>query len=142
VRIFFFFLQNMLNLESKELCSTIQAGTGRFELCLNNKIVLSGNIFVFDDLKFKNTITTVHKENSCEDLVSLNHDEVYSSLEQFGYCVGNVFKTVKRVDIFKNSTFFFFARLYYHINVIIVYLFFLAQKYSGACCGITTGYIT
>ncbi|XP_025423656.1 fatty acid synthase-like [Sipha flava] len=89
--------------QSKELCSTIQAGTGRFELCLNNKIVLSGNIFVFDDLKFKNTITTVHKENSCEDLVSLNHDEVYSSLEQFGYCVGNVFKTVKRVDIFKNK---------------------------------------
>lgn len=118
----FFFFYKMLNLESEELCSTIQAGTGRFELCLNNKIILSGNIFVLDDLKSYKTTTAVHKENSGVDpLMSLNHDEVYSSLEQFCYCVGDVFKTVKRIDIFKNSM--LFLRTYNtHMRIYIIIL--------------------
>lgn len=99
-----------LLLESPDLCVTIQAGTGRFELCLNNKIVLSGNIFVFDHLKFKKNLTT-SRENDDDNLaVSFHHDEVYSIFEQFGYCVGDSYKTTKRVEIFQDSTHTYYTR--------------------------------
>jgi len=89
--------------QSSELCTSIQAGTGRFELCLNNDIILSGYIFILDNLKFS-TNSTVNKNNDNDSqIVSLEHNEVYSILEQFNYCVGDVFKTIKHVDIFKDE---------------------------------------
>lgn len=90
--------------ETADLSTAIQAGTGRFELCLNNKIVLSGNIFEYDRLKFKKNPTASKENDDDSPVVSLSHDEVYSSLEQFGYCVGDSYKTIKHVDIFQDST--------------------------------------
>lgn len=90
-------------LESPDLITAIQAGTGRFELCLNNKIVLSGNIFELEDHK-SNMNATTNKENVDDSsTVSLNRDEVYSSFEHFGYCVGDVFKTIKHINIFEDG---------------------------------------
>lgn len=89
-------------IESSNLCSSIQAGTGRFELCLDNTIILSGNIFVLDDKNFSKN-KTVHQEKNKNTSVLLTPEEVYLGLEQFGYCVGDVFKTIKRVDIFEDG---------------------------------------
>lgn len=91
-------------LESSDLCTAIQAGTGRFELCLNNKIVLSGYIFELENFEL-NTDAITHKEiDGGNPIASLNRGEVYSSLEQFGYCVGDVFKTIKHINIFEDGT--------------------------------------
>lgn len=113
-------------LESGDLCTAIQSGTGRFELCLNNTMVLSGYIFVFDQLSSNKDATTVHVENmsSCGGncIVSLSHDDVYSSLEQFGYNVGDVFKTIRHVNIYEDSM--------QNINIILLYMItnYLAKK--------------
>ncbi|XP_022162608.1 fatty acid synthase-like [Myzus persicae] len=93
-------------IQSGDLCTAIQSGTGRFELCLNNTIVLSGYIFVFDQLNSNKDATAVIGENvnsgGGSSIVSLSHDDVYSSLEQFGCNVGNVFKTIRHVDIYED----------------------------------------
>jgi len=96
----FYFL---CSLESSELCTSIQAGTGRFELCLNNDIILSGYIFILDNLKFSTNSTVNKKNDNDSQIVSLEHNEVYSILEQFNYCVGDVLKKIKHVDIFKDG---------------------------------------
>lgn len=89
------------------MCIAIQAGTGCFELCLNNKIILSGNIFIFDELNF-NPISNSHNgKGKSNPIVTLSGDEVYSSIEQFGYCVGDVFKTIKYVNIFEDGMYCF-----------------------------------
>lgn len=76
-------------------------------MCLNNIIVLSGYIFVFDRLKFNKDATVLHGESNGSDsyprVVSLSHNEVYSSLEQFGFIVGDVFKTIRHADIYEDS---------------------------------------
>lgn len=93
-------------LESSDLCTAIQSGTGRFEVCLNNVIVLSGYIFVLDRLKYKKNETAIQENNGSDNyprIISLSHDEVYSSLEQFGYSVGDVFKTIRHADIYEDS---------------------------------------
>jgi len=94
-------------LESGDLCTAIQSGTGRFELCLNNTIVLSGYIFVFDKPKSNKNTKAVHGESvgsgGGKSIVSLSHDDVYSSLEQFGYNVGDVFRTIRHADIYEDS---------------------------------------
>ncbi|XP_060836307.1 fatty acid synthase-like [Rhopalosiphum padi] len=93
-------------IQSGDLCTAIQSGTGRFEVCLNNIIVLSGYIFVFDRLKFNKDATVLHGESNGSDsyprVVSLSHNEVYSSLEQFGFIVGDVFKTIRHADIYED----------------------------------------
>lgn len=38
-----------------------------------------------------------------KSIVSLSHDDVYSSLEQFGYNVGDVFRTIRHADIYEDS---------------------------------------
>lgn len=95
----------IIYLESADLCIAIQAGTGRFELCLNNKLILTGNIFVLDNFNFnKKSMVHINGDNNTRTpIVSLNSDEVYSSIEQFGYCVGEVFKTIKCVNIFEDG---------------------------------------
>lgn len=94
-----------LELEALRIC--IQAGTGYFEHCLNKKIVLSGYIFTSDSSSVsKNDVNSIAcKENGNDNpILSLDHGEVYSSFELLDYCVGDVFKTIKRIDFFKDGT--------------------------------------
>lgn len=94
-------------LESGDLCTAIQSGSGRFELCLNDTIVLSGNIFSLDKLKSNKNTTAVYGESvgsgGGKSIVSLSRDDVYLSLEQYHYNVGDVFKTIRHVDIYEDS---------------------------------------
>lgn len=106
-------------LESSDLCTAIQAGTGRFELCLNNKIVLSGYIFELEN--FESNIDA-HKEiHGGNPIVSLNSNDVYTSLEQFGYCVGDVFKTIKYINIFEDGIFLHFLLRLIGFNLTKIY---------------------
>ncbi|XP_025202615.1 fatty acid synthase-like [Melanaphis sacchari] len=93
-------------IQSNDLFTSIQSGTGRFEVCLNDTIVLSGYIFIFDHLKFNKNATVLHGKNNGSDsnscIVSLSHDEVYSNFEQFGYSVGDVFKMIRHADIYED----------------------------------------
>jgi len=76
-------------------------------VCLSNTIVLSGYIFEFDQFKSNKDATAVLGENGSSgdgsSVVSLSHEDVYSSLEQFGCNVGEVFKTIKHVEIYEDS---------------------------------------
>lgn len=101
------FKRSFPSLEPSDLCTSIQAGTGRFELCLNNKIVLSGNIFVLDGPRRTNSASAERTDNDGGNpIVSLDRDEIYASLEQFGYCVGDVFKTLRHINIFEDGAHF------------------------------------
>lgn len=113
-------------LESGDLCTAIQSGTGRFELCLNNTMVLSGYIFVIDQHSLDKDAKTVHGENlssGCgNSIVSLSHDEVYSNIEQFGCNVGDVFKTIRHVNIYEDSM--------RNINIILLILYIITNYHA------------
>ncbi|VVC29215.1 Hypothetical protein CINCED_3A015604 [Cinara cedri] len=98
-------------IETGQLRTEILKGTGHFELCLNNINVLSGNIFALNEYKSnqfgKKKDLNVPKEENDDGgnqlLVSLSHEEVYSTFEEFDFCVGKVFKAIKCVDIFQDE---------------------------------------
>jgi len=78
--------------------------------------VLSGNIFALDGAPRSGDDATAapRKENGGNPIVSLGGDEVYAGLEQFGYCAGDAFKTIGRVNIYedgKRDSFVFVAVL-------------------------------
>lgn len=74
-------------------------------------MVLSGNVFALDEYKSShigktsglNAVNGNDDGDSNKPLVTLSHEEVYSSFEIFDYCVGDVFKTINRVDIFQDG---------------------------------------
>lgn len=84
-----------------ELYSLIQCGSGHFEICLENKVIVSGKIFRPDfidmtpikpKMKYPDTVSDVPHS-------SISKYDLYSLLEHNGYELSEQFKTVTNIDL-------------------------------------------
>jgi len=90
-----------LFLDTLEFYSLIQCGSGYFEICLENEVIVSGKILrpyatdmapIKPKMKYPDTVSdSPHSSISKHDL--------YSLLEHNGYELGEQFKTVTNIDL-------------------------------------------
>jgi len=78
----------------------IQYGSGLFEYSIDNELVFSGQISLLDEKDFntKSTqpITLDKLSNTYEGYVL--KDEIYAMLENNGYCLGDNYKNIIKID--------------------------------------------
>lgn len=90
-----------------ELYSLIQCGSGRFEVCLENEIILTGRVYQPDamDMSMMSPKMKYPSIVSGEPHSSISKHDLYTSLERNGYDLGEQFKTVTNIDLyFKGKT--------------------------------------
>lgn len=86
-----------------ECYSFIQCGTGRFEVCYNDEVIISGRVYRPDSInmaelhpkmKYPSTVSnnTPHS--------SISKNDLYSLLEHNGYELGEHFRTVTNIDLY------------------------------------------
>jgi len=99
--ILYLYLYLYLHLDKLELYSLIQCGSGHFEICLENQVIVSGKIFRPDfidmtpikpKMKYPDTVSDVPHN-------SISKYDLYSLLEHNGYELGEQFKTVTNIDL-------------------------------------------
>lgn len=79
----------------------IQWGSGKFEYSINNEIIFTGQLeFIHrDDVKLdKSNRKTFDHFYGC-----ISKDEVYAIFENNGFYLGDNFKNITNVDIYKNN---------------------------------------
>ncbi|XP_050423204.1 fatty acid synthase-like [Adelges cooleyi] len=93
------------NNQHNEIYSTIQAGTGRFELCLDSDIIITGTVKVpIDSHDLNKYSEETKKSQQGTPQVSYNHGEIYSSFDHFNYCAGDTFKKLKQINVYETET--------------------------------------
>lgn len=93
----------VLLLETLQFYSFIQCGTGRFEICYNDEVIVSGRVYQPDsmymaDLSPKMKYPLTVSNNTPYSSVS-KHD-LYTLLEHNGYELGNYFRNVTNIDLY------------------------------------------
>lgn len=85
-----------------EFYSFIQCGSGRFELCLFDEVIMTGRIHRPDTVDMATVIPKMKYPNSTSDIPhsSLSKQALYTLLEQKGYQLGEKFKTVTNIDLY------------------------------------------
>jgi len=88
-------------LGSLEFYSLIQCGSGHFEVCLENEVILSGKIFRPDSVDMTPIIPKMKYPDTVSDVPhsSISKHDLYSLLEYNGYELGEQFKTVTNIDL-------------------------------------------
>lgn len=83
----------------------IQWGTGNFEYSINDVTILSGKIRFMEntDLEKKFENTTTFDKTSDDFLEYVLKDEIYALLEHNGYNLGDNFKNISDLKIYKNN---------------------------------------
>uniref|UniRef100_A0A2S2P8N0 Fatty acid synthase n=1 Tax=Schizaphis graminum TaxID=13262 RepID=A0A2S2P8N0_SCHGA len=88
--------------EKLEFYSLIQCGSGHFEICLENEVIVSGKIFRPDSID----MTLIKPKMKYPDTVSdvphssISKYDLYSLLEHNGYELGETFQTVTNIDLY------------------------------------------
>lgn len=84
-----------------EFYSLIQSGSGHFEICLDNEVIIKGKVFRPDTIdinhinpKMKYPVTV-----SDEPYSSISKHDLYTMLEHNGYDLGKNFKNVTNIDL-------------------------------------------
>lgn len=93
--------------ESSESYLMIQWGSGLFEYTLDNKVIFSGKIAFLN----KNDIQLCTESNKIASLdtrsddfhASISKDEIYNIIENKGFDLGDNFKNITNLDIYKNN---------------------------------------
>lgn len=82
--------------------SFIQCGSGRFEVCLDNEVILSGKIYLPDaiDMATINSKMKYPSTVSGSPYSSISKHDLYTLLEQNGYQHGENIKTVTNIDLY------------------------------------------
>lgn len=90
-------------LDTLEFYSLIQCGSGYFEICLENEVIVSGKILRPDDIDMTPIKPKMKYPDTISSLIphsSISKHDLYSLLEHNGYELGEQFKTVTNIDLY------------------------------------------
>lgn len=87
--------------DTLEFYSLIQCGSGNFEICLENEVIVSGKILRPDAIDMTPIKPKMKYLDTVSDLPhsSISKHDLYSLLEHNGYELGEQFKTVTNIDL-------------------------------------------
>lgn len=83
----------------------IQLGSGTFECNIDNESVLSGEIRFLNDTVLDSTKEkSIYLDKTSEDFQGyISENEIYSTLKNKGFNLGEDFKNITNYEIYKNS---------------------------------------
>jgi len=79
----------------------IQWGSGLFEYNFNDEVIFSGQISFKDDLNLIEKPENDKKSNNFQGCIS--NEELYAILKKNGYNLGDNFKNITHLDVYKNN---------------------------------------
>lgn len=85
-----------------EFHSLIQCGTGCFEVCFHDQIILSGRVYRPESINISQNNSKMKYPITVSNNVpysSISKHDVYTLLEHNGYEFGEKFKTVTNIDL-------------------------------------------
>lgn len=81
--------------------SFIQSGTGRFELCLEDELILTGKIYTPDAVDMTSRLSKMYNNSvSKTPHSSISKHDLYTMLEFNGYELGEKFRNVSNIDLY------------------------------------------
>lgn len=88
-------------LDTLELYSFVQCGSGRFEVCLDNEIILTGRVYRPDAIDMAPMTTKMKYPNTVSDVPhsSISKNDLYTLFEHNGYEIGDKLKSVTNIDL-------------------------------------------
>lgn len=99
-------LTQNLPLDTLEFYSLIQCGSGRFEVCLDTEVIITGRIYRPDALDMVSIIPKQKYPNIVSNVPysSISKHDLYTLLENNGYEIGDKFRTVTNIDLHFEGT--------------------------------------
>jgi len=90
-----------LFLDTLEFYSFIQCGSGHFEVCLENEVILTGRIYRPDAIDMAPIISKIKYSNTVSDVPhsSISKNDLYTLFEHNGYEIGGKLKSVTNIDL-------------------------------------------
>jgi len=79
----------------------IQCGSGYFEVCLENEVILTGRIYRPDAIDMAPIISKIKYPNTVSDVPhsSISKNDLYTLFEHNGYEIGGKLKSVTNIDL-------------------------------------------
>lgn len=84
-----------------EFYSLIQCGSGRFEVCLGNDVIVTGKVYRPDAMYMAQNSKKMKYPSIVSDLPhsSISNHDLYTLLEHNGYDIGSTFRTVSNINL-------------------------------------------